>query len=111
MPNGYIVEVSHDWLNLTTSITYLSDTDDLPDFFISQSVASIAAFVAARENSRHNSSMFGKVTAVSDSTYTVNVAGNICKCSTKLKNISLDDVVLVQFPAGYKFSGVIIARL
>ena len=111
LPDGYIIEVAHDWQNLTTSVTYLSDTDDLPDFFISQSVASIAAFVAKRENSRHNSSMYGKVTAVSDSYYSVNVAGNICKCSSKLKNISLDDVVLVEFPAGYKFSGVIIARL
>ena len=111
LPDGYISEVSHDWNNLTTSVTYLSDTDDLPDFFISQSVASIAAFVAQRENSRRNSSMFGKVTEVSDSSYSVNIAGNICKCSTKLKNISVDDVVLVHFPAGNKISGVIIARL
>ena len=111
LPDGYIIEVAHDWQNLTTSVTYLSDTDDLPDFFISQSVASIAAFVAKRENSRLNSSRFGKVTAVSDSSYSVNIAGNICKCSTKLKNIALDDVVLVEFPAGNKFSGVIIARL
>ena len=111
LPDGYIIEVAHDWQNLTTSVTYLSDTDDLPDFFISQSVASIAAFVAARENSRHNSSKYGKVTAVADASYSVNIAGNICKCSTKLKNISVDDVVLVEFPAGNKISGVIIARL
>ena len=111
LPNGYIIEVSHDWESLTTSVTYLSDTDDLPDFMISQSVSGIAAFVAARENSRHNSSGYGKVTAVHNNFYTVNVAGNLCNCSTKLKNINVDDVVLVAFPAGNKISGVIIARL
>ena len=111
LPDGYIIDVAHDWLNLTTSVTYLSDTDDLPDFFISQSVASIAAFVAARENSRHNSSKYGKVTAVNEASYSVNVAGSLCKCSTKLKNVRVDDAVLVAFPSGNSLSGVIIARL
>ena len=111
LPNGYIIEVSHDWENLQTSVTFLSDTDALPDFLISQSVSGIAAFVAARENSRHNSSAYGKVTAVRNASYSVNVAGNIIQCSTKLKNIGLDDAVLVTFPAGNKLSGVIIARL
>lgn len=111
LPNGYIVEVSHDWQTLTSSVTFLSDTDDLPDFLISQSVSGIAAFVAARENSRHLSSAYGKVTAVNHNSYSVNVAGYIYKCSSKLKNIGVDDVVLVAFPAGNKISGVIIARL
>lgn len=110
-PNGWIIDVAHDWENLTTSVTYLDETDNLPDFFISQNVASIAAFVAARENSRHNSSHYGKVTAVSSNTYTVNVAGALYKCSTKLKNVRADDIVLVQFPAGNKLAGVIINRL
>ena len=52
MPDGYILEVSHDWDSLQTSVTYLLDTNNIPDFMISDSVASIAAFVAARENSR-----------------------------------------------------------
>ena len=111
LPDGYIIDVSHDWQNLTTSITYLDDTDSLPDFLISQSVASIAAFVAARQNSRNNVSRYGKVTAVSGNTYTVNIAGSLSKCTTKLKNVRADDVVLVEFPAGNKLSGVIINRL
>lgn len=111
-PNGWIIEVSHDWENLTTSVTYLDKTDDnIPDFMISQSVANIAAFVAARENSRHNASRYGKVTAVSGNSYTVNVAGSLTKCTTKLRNVRADDVVLVQFPAGNKLNGVIINRL
>ncbi len=111
MPNGWIVEVAHDWENLTTTVTYLDETDNLPEFLISQNVASIAAFVAARENSRHNASRYGKVTAVSGNSYTVNVAGTLTKCSTKLKNVRADDVVLVSFPAGNKLNGVIINRL
>lgn len=110
-PNGWIIDVAHDWENLTTSVTYLDETDNLPDFLISQSVASIASFVAARENSRNNASRYGKVTAVSGNTYTVNVAGTLTKCTTKLKNIRADDVVLVSFPAGNKLNGVIINRL
>lgn len=111
MPNGWIVEVAHDWENLTTTVTYLEETNNLPDFLISQSVASIASFVAARENSRNNASRYGKVTAVSGNTYTVNVAGSLTKCTTKLRNIRADDVVLVDFPAGNKLNGVIINRL
>lgn len=111
VPNGWIVDVAHDWENLTTTVTYLDETDNLPDFLISQSVASIASFVAARENSRNNASRYGKVTAVSGNTYTVNVAGTLTKCTTKLKNIRADDVVLVSFPAGNKLNGVIINRL
>lgn len=111
LPDGYIIEVAHDWGNLTTAVTYLSDTDDLPDFMISQSVASIASFVANRELGRKNSSMYGKVTAVSGNSYSVSIAGSIVKCSTKLKNIGVNDIVIVQFPSGNKLSGVIINRL
>lgn len=111
MPDGYIVEVSHDWESLQTSVTYLLNTDNVPDFLISDSVASIAAFVAARENSRHNASRYGKVTAVDGDVYSVNIAGSISKCSTKLKNVRVDDTVLIAFPSGNSLSGVIINRL
>lgn len=110
-PNGSIIEVAHNWENLTTAVTYLAETDNLPDFMIPQSVASIAAFVAARENSRGNVSAYGNVTNVSGNSYTVNCSGTLHKCTTKLRNVRQDDIVLVNFPAGNKLSGVIVNRL
>ena len=109
-PNGVILEVSHDWENLTTSITY-KDEGEIPECLISQSVASIAAFVLARENSKTNITKYGTVVSISDDIVSVKVGISEISCSTKLKNLGENDIVLVSFPAGNKFKGQVVARL
>ena len=108
--DGYIVEISHDWANLQSSITYL-DTGFIPEFLIPQSVSSIAAFVSARENSRCNIPMYGYVTSVDDNNVYVKIDNSTITCNSKLRNLGQNDIVLVAFPAGNKFRGQVIARL
>ena len=110
LPNGCIVEVSHDWASLQSSITYL-DTGIIPDFLISQSVASIAAFVAKRENSRRISSKYASVASVSGKKITVKIGNSSITCYSKLKNLAEGDIVLVSFPNANSLHGQVIARL
>ena len=109
-PDGVILEVSHDWENLTTSVTY-KDEGEIPECLISQSVASIAGFVLARENSKTNITKYGTVVSMKDDIVSVKVGISEISCSTKLKNLGENDFVLVSFPAGNKFKGQVIARL
>ena len=109
-PDGTIVEVSHDWQNLQTSVTY-RDSGDIPDCLISQSVAGIASFVAMRENSRLNVPRYGAVVSCSGGTALVKVGNSDVRCTTKLRNLAQGDIVLVSFPAGNKLRGQVIARL
>ncbi|MBR0186902.1 MAG: hypothetical protein IJQ24_12820 [Synergistaceae bacterium] len=109
-PDGVILEVSHDWQNLQTSITY-KDTGDIPDFLVSQSVAGIAAFVAARQSARLNIPQYGSVIQAEDHHATVIIGQEQMKCSTKVKGLAQGDIVLVVFPAGNKLRGQVIARL
>ena len=109
-PNGSIIEVAHDWQNLTTSVTYRIE-GNIPDFLIPQSVSSIADFVAVRESSRLSVPKYGVVSEVNPTYIIVNVADNYVKCYSKLHNLSAGDNVLVSFPAGNKLRGQVIARL
>ena len=109
-PDGIILEVSHNWENLQTSITYRED-GDIPDFLISESVSSIAAFVAARDSARMSIPQYGVVEECSDGYATVRVGNAQIPCTTKLDSIGKDDIVLVVFPAGNRLRGQIIARL
>lgn len=110
LPDGCIVEVSHDWAELTTSVTFLQN-GDIPEFLISQSVAGVAFLVSARENSRQNFSRYGSVISTEGNNYTVKIGTASVLCSTKMKNISTGDIVLVSFPSGNRLRGQIIARL
>ena len=109
-PDGTIVEVSHDWAALTTSVTY-REAGDIPDCLISQTVASIAAFVSARDNARHNIPQYGTIDEVNDNEFSVTIGNSNIVCSSKLKNLAQGDIVLVAFPAGNKLRGQVIARL
>ena len=110
VPNGSIIEVSHNWENLQTSVTYL-DEGYIPDFLISQSVAGIASFVSARENARQNIPKYGIVVSCSDGYALVKIGNSTVSCTTKLKNLGANDIVLVSFLAGNKLRGQVIARL
>lgn len=110
VPNGSIIEVSHDWENLQTSVTYLDD-GDIPEFMISQSVSGIASFVLARENARQNIPQYGSVVSYSDGYALVKIGNSTVSCTTKLKNLGVNDIVLVAFVAGNKVRGQVIARL
>ena len=109
-PDGNIVEVSHDWENLHTSITY-REAGDIPEFLISQSVSSVAAFVSARDTARLNIPRYGSVLEISNENISVQIGSSSVSCSTKLKNIAQGDIVLVVFPAGNKLRGQVISRL
>ena len=108
--NGSIVEVSHDWENLQTSVSYLT-SGEIPDFMISQSVAGIAAFVSARENSRVNIPKYGTIISCSNGYAQVQIGSNSYSCTTRLKNLTQGDICLVSFAAGNKLRGQVIARL
>ena len=118
LPDGDIIEVSHDWDNLQTSITYRT-TGSIPGFLISQSVASVADFVAARYNSRASIPKYGKYLRKGtddkgnekDNEFIVSVDNSEVKCSSKVRYLQENDIVLVIFPAGNKLHGQIIARL
>lgn len=126
MPNGCILEVSHDWENLTTSVTYREE-GDIPDCLISQTVASIAAFVSARENAKLNAPKYGVVVKIQEEKTSgddtseeqalekgdilVKIDDSEVTCTSKLTNIVKDDIVLISFPAGNKLRGQVIARL
>ena len=109
--NGSVVEVSHDWGSLQTSISYLT-TGDIPEFMISQSISSIASFVATRENARSNIPKYGSVVSANDNNdVLVKIGNSSYKCTTKLRKLSQGDIVLVSFAAGNKLRGQVIARL
>lgn len=108
--DGNIVEISHDWENLTSSVTYRT-SGNIPDFLVAQSVSGIADFVAARETSRLGAPKYGVISAVNDKLITVTFGNSSVKCTTKLKNLSVGDTVLVSFPSGNKLRGQVIARL
>ena len=110
LPNGLIVEVSHNWENLQTTISYLT-SGNIPDFMISETVAGIASFVSTRENSRVNIPKYGAVISVSDSNVQVKIGNRPFSCTTRLKNLGAGDIVLVSFAAGNKLRGQVIARL
>lgn len=119
LPNGSIVEVSHDWANMQTSVTYRED-GDIPEFMITQSMASVASFVSTRENARSNIPKYGVVTKCTtkkindefpNDNLVVKVGNKKVPCTTRLKNIAKDDIVLVAFAAGNKLRGQVIARL
>ena len=95
-PDGTILEVSHDWENLQTSITY-KDNGDIPDFLISQSVAGIAAFVFARDSARLCIPKYGVVASAESGYVSVQVGGEQVSCTTKLNGLAEGDIVLVAF--------------
>lgn len=109
-PDGLIVEVSHDWENLRTSITYL-ETGEIPECLISESVSSIASFVIKRESSKQNIPQYGQVISSESGSATVRIGSSEIPCSTKLKNLGSGDIVLVSFASGNKLRGQVIARL
>ena len=109
-PDGNIVDVSHDWENLTSSVTYRTG-GNVPDFLVAQSVSGIADFVAVRENSRLSVPKYGIVSNVKDNIITVSIGNSSVKCTTKLNNLGTGDNVLVSFPAGNKLRGQVISRL
>ena len=108
--DGLVVEISHDWENLTSSVTYRKN-GNIPEFLVAQSVSGIATFVSARENSKLSVPKYGVVSALDDKFITVNTDNHSVACTTKLKNLSIGDNVLVSFPSGNKFRGQVIARL
>ena len=118
LPDGDIIEVSHDWDNLQTSITYRT-TGSIPGFLISQSAVSVADFVAARYNSRASIPKYGKYLHKGkdedgnekNNEFIVSINNSEVKCSSKVRGLQENDIVLVIFPAGNKFYGQIIARL
>ena len=110
LPDGAIVEVAHDWEALTTSVTYRAE-GDIPDFLVAQSVSGIAAFVSAREASKLSVPKYGVVLSVADSKVSVKIGNNTVNCTTKLKNLGVNDNVLVSFPSGNKLRGQVISRL
>lgn len=109
-PNGAIIGVSHDWGSLQTSVTY-RESGDIPEYMISQSVAGIASFVSLRENARQNIPKYGSIVSCSNGYALVKIGNNTVSCTTKLKNLSVNDIVLVAFSAGNKIRGQVIARL
>ena len=78
---------------------------------IGKSVASIAAFVSARDTARLNVPKYGSVSSVSDKKVSVKIGNSLISCTTKLKNLAQGDIVLVAFPAGNKLRGQVISRL
>ncbi len=110
LPDGLIVEVSHDWAELQTSVTYLDD-GSIPEYLISKSVAGVASLVSARENARQNIPRYGSVVSTNGKNALVRIGSSNISCTTKLKNLGAGDIVLVSFPAGNKLRGQIIARL
>ena len=111
LPNGDIIEVAHDWDNLQTSITYRTD-GNIPDFLIPQSVAAVADFVAARYHSRASIPQYATFLRKDDNNnFIVSIDNSEVKCSSKVRFLQENDIVLVSFPAGNKVHGQIIARL
>lgn len=108
--NGNIVEISHDWENLTSQVTYRTN-DTVPEFLVAQSVSTIADFVVARETSRLSTPKYGVVSAKNDKFFIVDIGNSSVKCTTKLKNIGVGDNVLISFPSGNKLRGQVISRL
>ena len=109
-PDGNIIEVSHDWANLQTTVTYL-EAGAIPDFMISESVANIASFVSTRLNAQENIPKYGVITSYSNGQASVRIGNSIVSCTTKLKNLGVNDIVLVSFAAGNRLRGQVIARL
>ena len=109
-PDGAIVEVSHDWENLQTQVTYRY-SGTVPDFLVAQSVSGIASFVSARDTSRLSTPKYGVVLSVSDGIISVKVNNSTVSCTSKLKNLGTGDTVLVSFPSGNKLRGQVISRL
>lgn len=110
VPNGSIIEVSHDWENLQTQVTYRY-SGTVPDFLVAQSVSGIASFVSARDTSRLSTPKYGVVLSVSDGIISVKVNNSTVSCTSKLKNLGTGDTVLVSFPSGNKLRGQVISRL
>lgn len=129
-PNGDIVEVSHDWANLQTSITYRTASSDsgsssIPDYMISQSVSAIAEFVAARNTSRQAVPKYGVISKVYEAKSTnatekekakkgivdVVVDNSTVECTSKIRGLQANSIVLVTFPAGNRITGQVIAKL
>ena len=109
-PNGYIVEVSHNWESLLSTVTF-RDSGTIPDCLVSQSVAGIAAFVSARDTARLNVPKYGAVVEFSSGYVSVRIGDSVFSCTTKLSNLAQGDIVLVVFPAGNKLRGQVISRL
>lgn len=109
-PDGAIVEVSHDWENLQTQVTY-RHSGTIPDFLIAQSVSGIASFVSARDTSRLSTPQYGVITEIENGNISVKVGSSTVKCTSKLKNLGTGDTVLVSFPSGNKLRGQVISRL
>ena len=102
--------MSHDWANLQTTVTYL-EAGAIPDFMISESVANIASFVSTRLNAQENIPKYGVITSYSNGQASVRIGNSIVSCTTKLKNLGVNDIVLVSFAAGNRLRGQVIARL
>ena len=117
IPNGTIIEVSHDWANLQTTVSYL-EAGTIPNFMISQTMSGIATFVSAREFAKHNIPKYGVIQSLDEDSNDggkgfihVNIDNSSISCTTKLTNLKVDDIVLVSFPSGNKLRGQVIARL
>lgn len=118
LPDGDIIDVSHDWSTLQTSVTYRT-IGSIPQLLIPQSASDVADFVAARYSSRTSSPTFGKYLhkgkdeddKEKDNVFIVSINNKEFECSSKVRGLQENDLVIVIFPAGNKFHGQIIARL
>ena len=111
VPNGSVVSVNHDWINMQTTVSYRV-SGVIPDFAIPASMSGIADGVDGRNSARQTRPMSGTVTAIrSSGTVVVNINGMEYDCSTRLISIGVGDSVLVSFSSGNSLHGHIIERL
>ena len=110
---------------LTFRHRFADESISIPDFLISQSVASIAEFVSARQASRSPVPNYGTITKIYDPNsedtkekekgkkclVQIQINGKNIDCSSKLRGLQVNDCVIVSFPAGSKLHGQIISKL
>jgi hypothetical protein len=111
LPSGTITDVSHNWSELTTTVSYRI-SGSIPECMIPASAAGIAAGIADRNANRRTKGMTGVVQSISgNGTVNVKIGDATYPCSTKLKNIGVGDSVLADFVSGNSVRGHISARL
>ena len=112
-PDGMIVSVSHDWFNMQTTVSYLSQdpNDVVPDFAIPASASGISDGAFGRNSSRQTRGMSGTVKSIEGGTVNVEINAMTYPCTTKLVNIGVGDSVLVSFSSGNSVHGHIVERM
>ena len=110
IPNGNVTDVSHDWGNMQTTLSYRT-AGSIPSFLIPASVGGIAAGISDRDAGRRTRPMAGTITAIQSDGVMVNIGGVTYPCSTRFVNLGVGDSVLVSFASGNSVRGQIIERL